>query len=172
MKRTVRVWFNHWFSTAYHIINLLKEDNNINFHIVGTNENPDSVIKLACDEWFIEPRFSNDNEYVEYCVSFCKANLIDVFVPRRGMQAISKRLDLFDDANVKVLVERDYDKISILNDKEKTYQLFSKFNIGYIPPRYEVNNVKDFCRHMKRLQKLLNELALNLPKVKVQLVLG
>ena len=24
--KTVRIWFNHWFSTVYHIINLIRED--------------------------------------------------------------------------------------------------------------------------------------------------
>jgi len=144
MRKTVKVWFNHWFSTAYYIIDLLKKDEEIDFHVVGSNENPDSVIKLVCNEWFVEPSFSNDDYYVEFCINFCKTNSIEVFVPRRGMQAISKSISLFDEIGVKVLVERDFNKLATLNDKEKTYNLFNNLGIGYIPPRYVVNNVDDF----------------------------
>jgi hypothetical protein len=145
MGNVVRVWFNHWFSTAYHIINLLKDDDNTDFIIIGSNENPDAVIKLVCNEWFVEPKFANEEEYVNFCIDFCKRNLVDVFVPRRGMQAIARELDLFDAIGVKVLVERDYQKLCILNDKERTYCLFNNFSIGSVPPRYVVNNANDFC---------------------------
>lgn len=32
----VKVWFNHWFSTAHQIIRLLKEDKETEFHVTGT----------------------------------------------------------------------------------------------------------------------------------------
>ena len=40
-----RIWLNHWFSTAYNIINLLRE-NNPDFWIIGSNENHESPIKM------------------------------------------------------------------------------------------------------------------------------
>ncbi len=149
MKRIVRVWFNHWFSSAYHIINLLKQDENINFHVIGTNQNINSVIKLACDEWYEEPVFETDEEYIEYCINFCKTNQVEVFVPRRRMIAVCKNLNLFKELNVKVLVDNNYEKLCILNDKEKTYNLFEKLNINVIPERYIIDNVEDFCKAYK-----------------------
>lgn len=32
----IRIWFNHWFSTVYEIIRLIKKDNS-KFYIIGTN---------------------------------------------------------------------------------------------------------------------------------------
>ena len=51
----VRVWLNHWFSTAYNIINLIKNDTYFSFYVIGSNENEVSVLKAVCDEWYSEP---------------------------------------------------------------------------------------------------------------------
>ena len=34
----VRIWMNHWFSTAYNIVNLIKQDDP-EFFVIGSNEN-------------------------------------------------------------------------------------------------------------------------------------
>lgn len=34
----IKIWLNHWFSAAYNIITMIKQDNP-DFHIIGTNEN-------------------------------------------------------------------------------------------------------------------------------------
>lgn len=34
----IRIWMNHWFSTAYNIVNLIKQDDP-DFYVIGTNEN-------------------------------------------------------------------------------------------------------------------------------------
>ena len=51
----IRVWFNHWFSTAYRLIELIKQDKEQQVYVVGTNLQIDSVIQKVCDEWYEEP---------------------------------------------------------------------------------------------------------------------
>ena len=46
-----RIWLNHWFSTAYFIINMMRE-NNPEFQFIASNENQDSPIMKASDEWY------------------------------------------------------------------------------------------------------------------------
>ncbi len=46
----VRVWINHWFSTAYRLIELMKQDDNENIYVLAI----DSVIQKVCDEWYQE----------------------------------------------------------------------------------------------------------------------
>ena len=58
--KMVKLWFNHWFSTARNIIELIRE-NNPNLYVIGTNENPYSVIKGVCDEWYQEPTLKGEN---------------------------------------------------------------------------------------------------------------
>lgn len=152
MKKRIKVWFNHWFTTAYHIINLIKQDKDIEFYIIGTNENADSIIKLACNEWYQEPVLK-DNEYLQYCLDFCKSNLIDVFVPKKQMLLIGKNINLFEQIGTKVMLEHDYDKLYKLNDKEQTYKLFEENNIDITPKRYIVNNVDSFCKAYEKIKK-------------------
>ena len=108
----VRIWLNHWFSTAYNIINLIKADE-IDFYFIGTNDNEYAVYKTVCDEWYVEPVLK-DEEYVEYCLSFCKEHSVDIFMLRRGMLAISNNKFRFENIGVKVMVD-DFEIINILN---------------------------------------------------------
>ncbi len=158
--KNFRVWFNHWFSSAYHIINLLKEDDKINFIIIGSNTDNNCVYRHVCNEWSLEPIIENDSEYVEFCIDFCKKNKIDVFVPRRCMVSISKRLKDFDDIGVLVLVERDYSLVSVLSDKAKTYEELVNAGIDYVPPYYVVNNADEFSDAYKRLKNDTNRICI------------
>lgn len=49
-----RVWMNHWFSTAYNIISLMR-DAIPEIEMVGSNEHLYSPIMNVCDEWYQEP---------------------------------------------------------------------------------------------------------------------
>ncbi len=57
----IRIWFNHWFSTAYSIIQLIKKDES-DFQIIGSNEREQAVYKKVCDEWHIEPVLKDEGE--------------------------------------------------------------------------------------------------------------
>jgi hypothetical protein len=141
--KTVRVWLNHWFSTAYHIIQMLKDDAETDFVVVGSNTDSNCVYKSVCDEWSIEPKFGNSDAYVDFCLHFCREYSIDVFVPRRNMLAVSRRISEFHSIGIKVLVD-DYSLVKLLNDKSETYRLFSENNIGYIPKYAVVDTVYAF----------------------------
>lgn len=130
----IRIWLNHWFSTAYSIINLIKEDEK-EFYVIGSSDNVNSVVKCACDEWYQEPDLKGE-EYVQYCVKFCKEHKIDIFMPRKGMLEISENIHLFHEIGTKVMVDA-YEKISLLNHKDQAYELFKEKKIGIVPD-YEI----------------------------------
>lgn len=136
-----RIWLNHWFSTAYNIINLIRE-NNPDFQIIGSNENLDSPIKTVCDEWYQEPVLKG-KEYVDYCLQFCKEHSIDVFMPRREMIAISKYKECFSEIGVKVMVD-DFKYVDLLNHKDKAYEAFKAECVGNVPDFYMATNIEQF----------------------------
>ncbi|MGN1103195.1 MAG: hypothetical protein ACI4RG_13435, partial [Huintestinicola sp.] len=109
----MRIWFNHWFSTAYHIINLMKGEGDV---IIGSSSNPNSVVGLACDEWYTEPELPGE-EYVSFCLDFCKRHNAQVFVPRRGMGVIAENAHLFADMGVKLLMDTDPRTLATLRNK-------------------------------------------------------
>lgn len=135
------VWMNHWFSTAYNIVNLIK-GGNPDYKVICTNENEQSPIKSSCDEWFVEPVLSG-MAYIDFCLEFCHEHGVDVFMPRRHLTTVSEHKDLFEELGTRVMVD-DYDTVSVLNDKVRAYEEFSKRGIGCVPEYRLVTNRDDF----------------------------
>lgn len=146
----IRVWFNHWFSTSYRLIELMKENEGEQVWVVGTNKQSDSVIRQVCDEWYEEPATDGD-AYVEDCVRFCREHDINVFVPRRKMLDISRNMHRFHEIGVRVMAE-DYSRLSLLADKACTYDLFRKQGSIPIPEYRTVNTVEEFERAYQELK--------------------
>ena len=72
----MRVWFNHWFSTVYHLIDMIKKAEPGKYTVIGTNEKGEAVYRCACDEWYTEPVGLSDEEYVRYCLDFCREHRV------------------------------------------------------------------------------------------------
>lgn len=150
-----RIWLNHWFSTAYNIINLIKEGQD--FVIIGSNSNYNSVIKCVCDEWYQEPELKGE-EYAAYCLDFCLQHKIDVFMPRRGMLEISKNIQSFHEIGTKVMTDA-YNTISVLNDKSKAYELFKSLEIGNVSDYRIVTTAEEFLNAYNQLEKTYQQIC-------------
>lgn len=138
------IWFNHWFSTAYHIISLMKSGCETPIYVIGSNRNPDSVVQLACDEWYTEPVDISDEDYCEFCLGFCREHKVDVFVPRRGMDMISKNSKRFVDISVRLLLDTGNGIVDVLKNKLDTYAYLENTVSECIPPYYEVYDTDSF----------------------------
>lgn len=143
-----RIWFNHWFSTAYNIIELMRKDTP-DLYIIGTNERQYAVYRSVCDEFFTEPPLG-ENEYVEFCLDFCREHKIDAFVPRRKMKAISKNISRFEELGVKVMAEK-YETVAALGNKRDAYELFREMKIGNVPEYYCVTDKDGFADAYEKL---------------------
>ena len=150
-EKMIRVWFNHWFSTSYGIIELMKKDGKEKIHVIGSNSQINSVIKKVCDEWYLDSDASG-NDYIDFALDFCKEHKVDVFVPRRNMIEISKNKKKFEQIGVKLLLD-DYEKIEPLNNKAKTYELLGKIPSVIIPEFEVVNSYEEFEAAYKRLHE-------------------
>lgn len=153
----IKIWLNHWFSAAYNIITMIKQDNP-DFHIIGTNENQRSALATVCDEWYVEPVVKGD-EYVDYCLSFCEKHEVDVFMPRREMLSISRRKAEFETIGVKVMVD-DFEIVNILNHKDSAYELLKKRGVSAIPEYIIVTNVSSFQDAYAALEKRYQEICI------------
>lgn len=147
----MRIWFNHWFSTAYHYINQIK-DAFEDTCVIGTNKKPECVYFLVCDEHYLEPE--EDTLYVDWCLNFCKEHKIDIFMPRRQREEIAKRIGEFEAIGVKVMVETNCELVETLKDKIKTAQLFKELDINInIPEMLVATNVLEFKGNYVYLKK-------------------
>lgn len=138
----IKVWFNHWFSTVYRLIELMKEDEREEIYVIGTNQQKNAVIQLACDEWYEEPVLYGD-DYIGYCLDFCREHGIEVFVPRKNMADISRNKEKFQEAGVRVMAD-DYELISLLGNKSRAYELFRDCPSIHVPEFYVVNTAAQF----------------------------
>ncbi len=154
-----RIWLNHWFSTAYNIIRLIKQEDP-DFFVIGSNANGSSPIQLACDAWYEEPVLSGD-EYVAYCLEFCRQHRVEVFLPHREMLAISREKDRFAEIGTKVMAD-DYDMISVLNRKDTAYELFRKEHIGAVPDYWIVTTAEQFKEGYSALRSRYQQVCLKL----------
>lgn len=139
----IRVWFNHWFSTSYQLIKLMKQDSENQIYVIGSNRVFNSVIRNVCDEWYQEPSLDGE-EYIDFCIQFCKQHGVQVFVPRRKMVDISQSRKRFEEIGVRVMVD-DYDKIAFLNDKAATYDFFQNCAGIHVPDYRVVNCAEEFA---------------------------
>lgn len=157
-----RVWFNHWFSTSYRLIELMKDNKDEEIVIIGSNNQIDSIIQKVCDEWY-QDSLASGMEYVDYCVGFCKEHNIDVFVPRRMMVEISRNIEKFNAIGVKVLVD-DYSIIKLLNDKAATYEYFKDVDGISIPDYHIVNTAEEFEKAYYSLKEKYDQVCVKFVK--------
>lgn len=153
----IRVWFNHWFSTSYRLIELMKENQGEKIWVIGTNKQSNSVIRNVCDEWYGEP-VTDGEAYVEDCVRFCQEHKIDVFVPRRKMLDISKNMDRFREIGVRVMAE-DYSRLELVADKARAYDLLRGQGNLMIPPYRTVRTAEEFERAYLELRAMYGQVC-------------
>ncbi len=147
----MNIWFNHWFSAAYHIINYMREADK-NIHIIGTNSRADSVYKMVCDEWYNEP--SDNGSYVDNCLDFCTEHKIDIFAPRRHMKEITENSSRFAEIGTTLLANTNKTDIELIYDKVKTYDYLKSNGLSdVIPEYYSCGNSEEFARAVLDLQK-------------------
>ena len=148
----IRIWFNHWFSTAYNFIeDMRKLDEKQQFYFIGSNQRDLCVYKLVCDEFYTEPELDGE-AYVQWCLDFCKEHDVNVFFPRKHIVSISASHHLFDEMGITVIADTNAELITTLNDKVRTAELFREHNLCAVPDIMVVNTVSEFEAAYKTLK--------------------
>ena len=146
----MRIWFNHWFSTAYHLIELMRKGCDETVVMIGSSSNSKALYRPVCDEWYGEEDLPAE-QYVDFCVDFCKQHAVDVFVPRRQLVAIVRAKERFAQIGVRVMAESDPDKVTLLDDKLAAYRFFEPILPQIIPPYRVVSSYEEFDRALSEL---------------------
>ena len=135
----IRIWFNHWFRTAYSLVELVKQHGGV--YVIGSHSQEFSPIRIVCDEWYTE-EYLPEEEYVEYCLRFCREHSIDVFIPHRHMTGIAKNISRFNETGVKVLSD-SFELLSLFENKARAYALY-KGSCVNVPEYRTVCNIDEF----------------------------
>ncbi len=111
--------------------------------IIAADINPESPALYFADDYLIVPR-SDDPNFINFIVDFCKNNSIKLIIPTRDeeLSLFSKNKDIFDEIGVKIMVS-NVETIELCQDKEKFIN-FCKNNGFGIPKTYDdVNSIID-----------------------------
>lgn len=160
----MRIWFNHWFSTAYHLINLIKLGDPEKFSFVGSGTNPLAVYLEACDEKYSEPNDISEKDYVDFCLGFCREKNIDIFVPRRGLAAICERAEDFANAGIKLFADKNAKLLRVLESKTKTYDFFLDKIPKIVPEMRIARSANEFKAAYEELKSSCGRVCYKLEK--------
>ena len=133
-----RIWFNRWFSTAYHLIESIKNNTDgMEFEVFGTHPNKDTVYFQICDYHETEPVLESD-AYIDFCIDFCKKHNIDIFVPYHYALEISGAINRFQDVGTKVLVSENNKLMQTISHKGKLYDSLIDTDLKDLLPEYKI----------------------------------
>lgn len=139
-----RIWFNRWFSVAFHYMNLIRNNPyGEKFELYGTHPNIQHMSLQACDHAETEPELEG-SQYVQFCLDFCKRHKIDVFIPRLKMLEIATHIEMFEAIGTKVMVCRDTSLLENMMEKDLFYESVRGKGIVEIPEYRVVNTATGF----------------------------
>ncbi|GAB6992098.1 ATP-grasp domain-containing protein [Paenibacillus pini] len=139
-----RIWFNRWFSVAYHYMNMIRQnDDQQVFELYGTHPDIEHMSLQACDHAETEPALEGW-EYVQFCLDFCQRHQIQIFIPRLHMDEIARHTALFEEIGTKVMVCQDTELLSRLMDKDRFYESLQGTGVVEIPAYHVVNTAEEF----------------------------
>jgi hypothetical protein len=141
------IWFNHWFTQANEIIRLLRtpisgEQLPIDeIKIIGSHKTLKPSYKSECDLFFQEPEDIQEDEqkYLHWCLAVCMKYKVDIFMPYKHIDIITKYSYRFRDKGITILCMYDYEIFTKLQDKEETYKLIKSIAPEIVPEYYILN---------------------------------
>ena len=132
---TTRIWFNKTFSTISAVLNNLRQSlPSGEVTLIATHNHEAASVFLAADECYLEPADISGQDYLEWCLNFCREHQINVFWPGKEAALFSLHHADFQDIGVQVLSVADHATLTLLHNKAHFYSA--------LPP--EVALVMDF----------------------------
>jgi len=116
-----RVWFNRAFSSVYTAISLIRQaDRDQRYHLIYSHVAVAPAGQVA-HQFELEPTGLKGDEYVDWCLAFCRQHAVDIFVTGKEARLIIAAGDRFAALGVRVLSAGSADTLQLLHDKARFY---------------------------------------------------
>jgi carbamoylphosphate synthase large subunit len=116
-----RVWFNRAFSSVYTAISLIREaDRDQRYHLIYSHVAAATAGQVA-HQFELEPTGLKGEEYVAWCLAFCRQHAVDIFVTGKEARLIIAAEAQFAALGVRVLSAGSADTLQLLHDKARFY---------------------------------------------------
>ena len=118
----MRVWFNRTFSSVYTAIDLIRQaDAAGRFHLIYSNNNPHATAGRVAHEFHVEPTGLTSDEYLEWCLGFCRAHRVDIFIPGKDSTRLAGEHARFAAQGTRVLSTGAPAALELIHDKARFY---------------------------------------------------
>jgi biotin carboxylase len=118
----MRVWYNRSFSSVYAAIDLIrKADTGRRFTIVHSHPNRHVPAARLAHEFHTEPTGLQGEAYVDWCLSFCRRQDIQIFVPGREATLLAAEHARFAAVGTRVLSTAPAPMLQLIHDKARFY---------------------------------------------------
>jgi hypothetical protein len=119
----MRIWFNKTFSTISAVFRNLRQSSPANeITLVCTQTYDTATAFLAADEYYLEPSDLLGEDYLAWCVAFCRQHKIDLFWPGKDAAMISNNHAVFNAIGVQVVSVADFGTLTLLHNKAHFYR--------------------------------------------------
>lgn len=127
-----RVWFNKTFSSLQAALSLIRQgDDAGEYRLICTSTNPHAAAFMAADEYAVEPAGLKGEDYIAWCLEFCRQQDVHIFVPGKEASLVSGATKRFAGQGTRVLVAASQDVLNLLHDKADFYETVAE---DAVPP--------------------------------------
>ena len=145
------IWFNHWFTQAYNFIELLKQDPR-NYVIASAKKMP-FAFGACADERYEEPTGISGEDYVSWCLDFCKKHSVDVFFVKRFREETEKHLDRFKSEGIHVISDGNKEQNRMLGSKFLSCNFMKEHDLCLVPHMVLITDAGDFERAYRKIKE-------------------
>lgn len=149
------IWFNHWFSQAFNFVNMLKRDDRN--YVIASAKVEDFIFGAYADERHIEPRGVTGDQYVEWCIDFCREHSVDVFFAKRWAREVIKHIDEFKAVGTTLISDKNSDIIRMLESKMDSCEYMKKYDLCPTPYMERITTVAGLETAYRRVKERYGE---------------
>ncbi|MGR9088158.1 MAG: ATP-grasp domain-containing protein [Gammaproteobacteria bacterium] len=89
--------------------------------LICTHSHSTAAAFLAADECYLEPSELTGQDYIDWCLDFCRRHDIDLFWPCKEAALAEKFRPSFEAAGTRVMSVADFETLNLLQDKARFY---------------------------------------------------
>jgi carbamoylphosphate synthase large subunit len=157
----MRVWFNRTFSSVSSALSLIRDadKNDGRYHLIYSTTNDGTPAANAAHQFELEPFNLKGDQYLAWCLDFCRLHRVDIFVPGKEASLISSAHPAFLEIGTRVLSVATTPVLDILHDKARFYETVD-LPLAPPPDFRVVENIDQFDAAFAELRALYPTLCI------------